>query len=125
MKKAISIIVFLLLVATIGGFTYTKLGSPQLVTVDYWIDGDTVVITEGTHVRLADIDAPEIDTPEGADAKRYIREAYSQGSILVMKIKETQKEGDAYGRTVAYLYPLMGESLNKQLIKAGHAHYNY
>ena len=71
--------------------------------------------------RLAGIDAPELGTPGGIEARDWLRALLPVGSEVVAI---TQKDrGDKYGRMLATLYlpadPVI--SINQQLIDAGHA----
>ena len=81
------------------------------------IDGDTVSFLksdgENLRVRLADIDAPELDQPWGPAAKTAL-ENWAEGKSGLIEIVDT----DRYGRKVAYLY-VGDENLNERLISEG------
>ncbi len=71
--------------------------------------------------RLAGIDAPELGTAEGRAARDWLRQVLPVGTDIVAI---TQKDrGDKYGRYLADLYqhPDYLNSVNDQLIDAGHA----
>lgn len=71
--------------------------------------------------RLAGIDAPELGSQEGRDARDWMRALLPVGAELIaVTIKD---RGDKYGRFLAYLH-LPDDttvSVNQQLIDAGHA----
>jgi micrococcal nuclease len=112
------------------------------------VDGDTVdlVIDLGfdtsrkERFRLYGIDAPEMNTAEGKVAKAWLEDALMPlEAIYVETIQlETKAKRDKYGRFLAVLYgnigdlranlppnPLALESINAQLIEAGHAKERY
>lgn len=77
------------------------------------IDGDTIDIN-GTRVRLAGIDAPEIDQPYGKTAKWAL--------LNLCKGKEVRAvyDGDqSYDRHVATCYLPDGRDLSAEMVKAG------
>ena len=82
-------------------------------------DGDTVtLLLEGNHqikVRLAQIDAPELDQAFGQQSKQSLSEMVFNKTIKVEK--ETK---DKYGRTVGTLF-VEGIDSNKEQIKLGMA----
>ena len=81
------------------------------------VDGDTIsFLTQGGEkwrVRLADIDAPELDQPWGQAAKTAL-EIWTEGKSGSIEIVDT----DRYGRKVAYLY-VEDENMNERLISEG------
>lgn len=79
----------------------------------YVIDGDTIVIS-GTHIRLAGIDAPEIDQPWGKTAK-FAMIAMCKGKIVTAEIKE----GLSYDRIVAKCSLPDGTDLSAALVEQG------
>jgi micrococcal nuclease len=111
------------------------------------VDGDTVdlVIDLGfdtlrkERFRLYGIDAPEMNTAEGKEAKAWLREVLKPlEAIYVQTIQlETKAKRDKYGRFLAVLYdelptliPIMREpihpsSINAKMIVEGHAKERY
>ena len=108
------------------------------------VDGDTVdlIIHLGfdtcrhEQFRLYGIDAPEMRTEAGKAAKAWLWEALQPlEAIYVETIQlETKAKRDKYGRFLAVLYSDLGdlranlppktlavESINSQMIEAGHA----
>lgn len=89
----------------------------QLEGYDYRIDEDTI------RVRLADIDTPEMDTPNGPTAKQYTYEKLNGNTVYLDLDNKTGK--DFYGRWVAvvYLQNLDGtlENFNSMLVDSGQA----
>lgn len=106
--------------------------SGQRATVAYVDDGDTVRLTNGTRVRLAGIDAPEVahhayrdkpasaDEPFGVASRQSLRAmlARSHNRILLRYGRESR---DRYGRKLAYLYLPDGESIQANLVAQGMA----
>ena len=99
------------------------------------IDGDTLLlnfdlgffIAIKEKVRLAGIDAPEINTEEGKKAKVFIEKELKEANLLT-ELRKKEK----YGRYLAYVYYSIqykdfddiiryGKLLNEELIKAGFA----
>lgn len=79
------------------------------------IDGDTIDIS-GTRIRLAGIDAPEMDHPYGKSAKWAL--------VNLCKGQEVRAvfEGDtSHDRTVATCYLPDGRDLSAEMVKAGMA----
>lgn len=79
------------------------------------IDGDTIDI-RGTRLRLAGIDAPELDDPYGQVAK-FALIRLCKGQVI-----RAVADGDqSYERLVATCYLPDGRDLSAEMVKAGHA----
>lgn len=91
--------------------------------VSYVVDGDTVDVEGVGRVRLADIDCPEMDTPNGPKAKEYATR-YLLSTTVYLDIDDLRMT-DSYGRLVALLYLKQPdgsfENFNKKLVVAGQA----
>ena len=85
------------------------------IGVERVIDGDTIVLKDGTHVRLLGINTPEI-------GEFYKNESTEFTKQLENKTVEVEKvDTDKYGRTLGYIF--YNEKLfNEELIKNGFAH---
>nr|WP_323777071.1 thermonuclease family protein [Amylibacter sp.] len=79
----------------------------------YVIDGDTISIG-GTHIRLAGIDAPELDQPWGKKAK-FAMVALCKGQIITAEVQE----GLSYNRLVAKCTLSDGTDLSAALVEQG------
>ena len=80
------------------------------------IDGDTIVMEDNTHVRLNNLDAPELSETYGIQAKQFL------SNLVLGKLITGIKHGkDKYGRTIADLY-LNGLWINKMLVDSGMAY---
>ena len=82
-------------------------------------DGDTVQIMhngKAEKIRLAGVDCPEKDQPFGQAAKRFTLDLAAQ-KVVTVKVETT----DRYGRTVAEVFLPDGQSLNRELVRAGYA----
>lgn len=77
------------------------------------IDGDTIVIGD-TRIRLAGIDAPELDQPWGNKAK-FAMIALCKGQVVRAEVVE----GDIYGRIVAKCSLPDGTDLSAALVRQG------
>ncbi len=93
------------------------------------IDGDTIELGDGRHVRYIGIDAPETrkkmgrkwvlsPEPYGAEAKRLNEELVSGRKI---RIECDQEKVDKYGRSLAYVFTADDIFVNAELIRAGYA----
>lgn len=98
---------------TIGSAHHSqKVPAYQVVEV---YDGDTFKTDTGLKVRLAGIDAPEIDLCDGAEAKKTL-ESLILGKNLYLKVISF----DPYNRLVAYAYT-EDKFINQQMLAAGMA----
>ncbi len=77
------------------------------------IDGDTIVISS-TRIRIAGIDAPELDHPWGKNSK-FALINMCKGQVVTAAIKET----DTHDRVVAKCYLPDGRDLAAELVKLG------
>jgi micrococcal nuclease len=98
------------------------LSSPQrqsthrLLTGKCWvIDGDTIDMN-GTRIRLAGTDAPEMDHPYGKNAKWTLINLCKGNEI-----KAVIELGSSYDRSVATCYLPDGRDLSAEMVKAGMA----
>jgi endonuclease YncB( thermonuclease family) len=81
----------------------------------YVVDGDTITIS-GTSIRIAGIDAPELDHPWGKKAKSAMIEL-CKGKVVTAVIQP----GLSYDRTVAKCYLEDGTDLAAEMVKQGFA----
>jgi endonuclease YncB( thermonuclease family) len=78
------------------------------------IDGDTVILADGTHVRLLGMDAPESDACGG-------QEASDQLASLMPLTANLNGEVDKYDRSLAYLETPDGRDAGYFMILTGYA----
>ncbi|MGI1663412.1 thermonuclease family protein [Palleronia sp. KMU-117] len=79
----------------------------------YVVDGDTITIS-GTMIRIAGIDAPELDHPWGKKAKSAMIEL-CKGRVVTAVIQP----GLSYDRTVAKCYLEDGTDLAAEMVRQG------
>ncbi|MFA6356488.1 MAG: thermonuclease family protein, partial [Candidatus Omnitrophota bacterium] len=81
------------------------------------IDGDTVVLENGEHVRYIGIDTPEKGRPYYSEAKRQ-NEKLVKGRKV--RLEFDAGKADRYGRVLAYVYD--GNTfVNEELVRNGYA----
>jgi micrococcal nuclease len=96
----------------------------QAITVRHVIDGDTVVLGDGRHLRLVGINAPELgkdgapDQPGAAAARDALRAALA-GTGLTLAIAPEPR--DRHRRWLGDLYDARGRSAQELLIETGKA----
>lgn len=110
----------LVLIIPVEQCTQEAQAAPELSgQVSRVFDGDTFELRTGSRsfvrVRLAKIDAPEIDQANG-QASRSNLEKLAGGQFVVVK----DLEPDKYGRTVGRVW-LQGLDINGEQVKAGYA----
>ena len=95
-------------------------------TVDRVVDGDTIVVAGGHHIRLIGVDTPETKDPRrpvqcfGREASAFLSDLLPRGRgvRLVGDVEPT----DVYDRTLAYAYRLPdGLFVNADLVRQGYA----
>ncbi len=89
-------------------------GSPEH-TVTRIIDGDTVVIDSGEHVRLLGIDTPEKGQKYYDEARNYLKQRVLGKGV---KLVYTNEEKDKYGRLLRYVF-VSGHMINTELVEKG------
>ena len=79
----------------------------------YVVDGDTITV-QGLSIRLAGIDAPEMDHPYGKNAKWYLVNL-TKGQEITAEFHGEQ----THAREVATCYLPDGRDLSAEMVKAG------
>lgn len=81
------------------------------------IDGDTIAIKGGYHVRYIGIDAPEKDEFYYLEAKQ-VNEELVKGKKV--RLEKDISDKDRYGRLLRYVY-LDGTFVNAEMVRRGYA----
>ena len=82
--------------------------------VEYVIDGDTIIV-DSLHIRLVDIDAPELGTPWGEDALWFMH------ALVYGEVVELFCDGvDVYDRWLCRV-EVGGSDVGGRMVGAGHA----
>ena len=102
---------------------YSHVNGSDVLIVKRVIDGDTIILDDGRHVRLIGVDAPEIDSPYrnaepfGDESRDYMKRLVERRLVT---IKTGREPFDKYGRTLAYVY-LGPTMVNSLIIRDGYA----
>jgi len=93
---------------------YRPASTPRRLKGKCWvIDGDTIIV-EKTKIRLAGIDAPELDQPYGKKAK-WAMHSLCKGQVIIVELT-----GEAsHDRLVGTCYLPDGRDLAAELVKLG------
>jgi micrococcal nuclease len=114
----------LLAVAATAGAVKLPRGG-QFARIEFVIDGDTVVLTNGLHVRLVQIDTPEVYyAPEcyGKQASRITKRLLPAGTEVRLYREPRTDSVDAYGRLLRYVFRVRdGLDVNVRLVRVGAA----
>jgi micrococcal nuclease len=91
-------------------------------TVRDVLDGDTIVLEDGRHVRLVQLDAPETDVREcyADHAKTTLYRLIPPGTGVEIETDPSLDKVDRYGRTLAYVKK-NGININVELVRKGAA----
>jgi len=84
------------------------------------IDGDTIEIDDGPHVRLLGINTPEKKMPFSNESKKFLSQFINQ-TIFLQRDKE---DTDKYNRKLRYLF-YNNSLVNKQILENGFANTYY
>jgi len=95
----------------------------ETVEVTHVIDGDTVILKDGRHIRLIGINTPEIGrngkaSKPGADAARRRLLSLLQGHQQIL-LKSDSQQFDRYNRTLAHLFLSDGKNIQANLLAEG------
>jgi len=94
------------------------------VRVSQVIDGDTVVLSDGQHVRLIGVDTPELAhkgapaQPFGVDARDHLRQLLAQHQNT-LNLRYDIERHDHYGRLLAHAFLVDGSSIEAWLQTEG------
>jgi endonuclease YncB( thermonuclease family) len=97
-------------------------GDPSAGTVADVLDGDTITLTDGRHVRLVQLDAPETDEGEcyAGEAKRVLERLLPPGMGVEIETDPALDRRDRFGRILAYA-KRDGTNVNLELVRQGAA----
>ena len=93
--------------------------------VKWVIDGDTIILADGRHVRYIGINTPEIEhehqkaEPYGYQAKKYNEKLVFSKTVRLQFDKERH---DHFGRLLAYVFLPDGTFINQAMITQGYAY---
>jgi len=89
------------------------------------VDGDTVALTNGRHVRLVQIDTPEVYFSAecyGEQAPKITKRLLPPGSAVRLLREPKTDAVDSYGRLLRYVVRVRGNlDVNIQLVRVGAA----
>ena len=109
-KHFLGFLLSICLIAFLGSQVFSK-----VIKVKEVIDGDTIVLQSGEHVRYIGIDTPEKDQPFYQQAKELNQKLIGTKEI---RIEFDVQKKDKYGRLLAYVY--IGEAfVNAELVRNG------
>ena len=92
-------------------------------SIEYVIDGDTVILGDGEHVRMVGIDTPELghdgesDQPGAAAARNWLRARLAPGSTALATGDHENR--DRHGRLLRHLFLPDGTNLQAGLLAEG------
>jgi endonuclease YncB( thermonuclease family) len=97
-------------------------GAAATATVARVLDGDTIALTDGRHVRLVQLDAPETDEHEcyAAEAKGALIRLLPFGTEVEIETDPALDKRDRFGRILAYV-ERNGININLELVREGSA----
>jgi endonuclease YncB( thermonuclease family) len=95
-----------------------------LYRVEQVYDGDSLRLSDGTRVRLAGINTPELRHGEGPDEPFAVRAREHLSRLVAdsnhrLRLKPSAESRDRYGRLLAHTYNAAGISLQEQILLAG------
>ncbi len=112
----------LLFAALVAVSAAAAAGRGEAARVAQAIDGDTLVLADGRHVRLIGINAPELGKDGAPDeplarAARTLTASLAVGQHVALKLD--QEPTDRYGRLLAHVFLPDGRSLQEILLRQG------
>jgi len=99
----------------ISGGEISECLAPSQTIVTKIIDGDTVVVEGGEHIRLLGIDADERGYPCYGEAKSRLEELVLNKEV---RLEKDQTDVDQYNRCLRYIF-LDEQNIDLQLVKEG------
>lgn len=112
-----------LLASGIAGAACRPTGPTELATIAGQLDGDTVRLTDGRHVRLLGIDTPEMNYHHGAPQPFAERALARTRSLLPagspVRLARDREPRDRYGRELAHTFRPDGSNVEETLLREG------
>jgi len=129
MEKKKEVILLFLLIFFVFAINYRFLDSSlvkffdekETAFVERVIDGDTIVVGNGTHVRLLGINTPEKGEKYYSEAKEFLENFILNQSV---QLEFGKDKYDRYDRVLAYIF-LGEENVNLKLIENGFANFYF
>lgn len=95
----------------------------EQATVRHVHDGDTVILTDGRHLRMLGIDTPELGR-QGRPAEPFANKARDRlrqllGDHPKVRLRYDEQRIDHYGRTLAYIFLNDGSNVARDLLLEG------
>jgi len=120
-KKIISAILFLILFiiaySPLNNILEKEFGQTNTGFVSRIVDGDTIELQTGEHVRLLGINTPEKGEEYYAKAKEFLEQEILNKTV---ELKFGKEKKDLYNRTLAYVF-FEEKNINKEIISNGFA----
>jgi endonuclease YncB( thermonuclease family) len=92
------------------------------VALERIIDGDTIVVSTGAHIRLLQVDTPELSSNEcySTKARTALATLLPAGSAVRLEADPALDRVDRYGRLLRYVYRA-GANVNVEMVRRGAA----
>lgn len=117
--------VFLLIVWTMTVGLANPAAAVQWHKVKWVIDGDTLFLQDGRHIRIIGINAPEVAhddqpaEPFGETAKRSLEEIVDRGHV---RLEWDQEQSDHFGRKLAHVFDEDNRLVSQEMVARGLAY---
>jgi micrococcal nuclease len=117
-KSRLAVIIVICIISIVVVIVLPKvINGTEKALVTSVIDGDTVELADGRHVRYLGIDAPESGEYYAENATERNKELVEGKTVELQKGKQDK---DQYGRLLRYVY-VDGVFVNAELIAGGYA----
>src|SRR5689334_18059291 len=96
---------------SVGLGAAASLGQPPIYRVDHVIDGDTIALRNGQHVRLVQIDTPEVyfgTECYGRQASATTKRLLPEDSRVRLFVEPRTDRDHQYGRLLRYVVRING-----------------
>ncbi|MBL7141816.1 thermonuclease family protein [Patescibacteria group bacterium] len=123
-KNKLLIAIISILIVSTGYYYFTRQGGEIFPTnnleldkgvVTKVLDGDTIVVVGGYHIRLLGIDADEQDYPCYQAAKERLEELILNKEVI---LESDQVDRDQYNRSLRYIF-LNNQNINVLMVEQG------
>ena len=111
-----ALVIFLVLILA------AQAAKAEKARVAYVLDGDTIVLSDGRHVRYIGVNAPEI-AHENRPAQPFSKAAaafnHDRVANTMVTLETDHEKFDHYGRTLAYVFLKDGTFVNESMVRQG------